>query len=152
MSAPSLLQRITTQTLEEVAFVFAFPSSDLPCWREALITASLDYAVDGGPTGTLRLACPPSLGALVAANLLGLDEDEEAALAAAPDAVGELLNILMGVYAEERFGSAVACSFTPPTVTTTCARDCELLRASAVDHAVLVTEEGDDIELLVSEG
>lgn len=148
---PSLLQRLTVQTLEEVAFVFAFANAEDPEWRGDLVAASLDFSVVGGPTGTLRLAAPRSFGRLLASNLLAIDEDDPALEQAGLDATGELLNILMGVYAEARFGKGVSCNFTPPTVCTHCAHDCAAMRAGAAERAVLITEEGDAIEILVEE-
>lgn len=94
--------RILPRMLEDTAFLF----SDEP-------PGGLDFEIDplgvgiaytGPEEGELRLWAQPALAGTLAANMLGVDETDPAASARRGDALGELLNIVLGHCLTERFG------------------------------------------------
>lgn len=89
------LTRIFSDVLEQFAFMFADPpESESPALGEDLIVASMTFR---GPfQGALTLAAPRSMGPVLAANVLGLDPDDELVSRAPFDALKELLNVTCG--------------------------------------------------------
>ena len=89
-----VLAATARDVLEEAAFVFATPARREIEWPASVVEVELDFA--GPVTGRLWLRCTPDLGALVAANLMGIEPSEPEAAAQAETAAGELLNIVAG--------------------------------------------------------
>ncbi len=89
------LTEVLTDVLEQFAFMFCEPTAPnpVPAPSGAMLRASMQFT--GHSTGRLDVAAPQALAAEVAANALGIDEEEESA-AAADDALRELLNIICG--------------------------------------------------------
>ncbi len=100
------MQRVLTdvlgRTLEEAAFVFVAPT-ERPAEAPADVAVSLKWS-SSELSGKLVLVGERDFVAYVAANLLGMEPEDEAAVAAGPDALKEVLNILAGIYLEERTG------------------------------------------------
>ncbi|HEY7726017.1 MAG TPA: chemotaxis protein CheX, partial [Anaeromyxobacteraceae bacterium] len=92
-ATPALLAETLGATLEEAAFVFTQPEESPPPFAARVLEARIGFS--GPSAGELRLVADPSLARTLAANLLG--EEEGAGLEArAPDALGELLNMVIG--------------------------------------------------------
>ncbi len=100
--------------LEEAAFIFAAPARRKPEWTGPLAEAEL--AFEGPETGILCLRTTPDFGAVVAANLMGIETDEPEATAQALPALGELLNMIAGAALAEVFGTRETCRLGIPRV------------------------------------
>jgi len=140
-----LLAQCLVRTLEEAAFVFAEPTGDPPPFEGEVIEARVTYS--GGHSGELLLASPHGLAATLAANLLGEDEGGASVTGDDFDALGELLNMVVGSLVLELFGPEAGCKLGLPRVKRVSAQEYgrELGKAHAV--ATLVEEEGRRIDL-----
>ena len=93
--------------LERAAFLFTDEIEDEQCpkanskWGQKGV--ALDY--QGPVSGELRLWMPESLSRLAAANMLGLDEGAPMSEKEEDDAVKEILNIILGIYLTEAYGT-----------------------------------------------
>lgn len=89
------LSRVFTDVLEQLAFMFADPPEDeLPPAEEGLARASMTF--HGPFSGELTLTVPREMAPVLAANVLGLEPDDELVLQAPYDALKELLNVTCG--------------------------------------------------------
>lgn len=97
-----VLTDVLGRTLEEAAFIFVEPtqgSADEP----SDLAVSLEWS-SSQLFGRLVLVGERDLATYVAANLMGMEPEDEGAAAAGPDALKELLSIVAGIYLEERTG------------------------------------------------
>jgi hypothetical protein len=115
MSEPTreLLARALGSTLEEAAFVFTEAGSPPPPFDGKVLEARITY--QGPRTGELRLTTGRGMASTLAANLLGEEEGEEVERRGA-DAIGELLNMLVGSLVVELFGDDTRCRLGVPRV------------------------------------
>lgn len=111
---PEALAATAREILEEAAFVFATPARRECAWPAVVVEAELDFASPA--PGRLWLRCPPELGALLAANLMGIDPDDEEAVAQGDAATGELLNIVAGSLLARVFGTRTIVHLGLPRV------------------------------------
>lgn len=114
---PVPVLEVFCQVLESLAFMFADPADrqDLPAAGEPLLEASIGFR---GPwSGSLTLLAPQSLAGELAANVLGVDADDESAAEQGRDALGELMNVTLGRLLTAVAGEAPVFDLTPPTVT-----------------------------------
>jgi hypothetical protein len=132
------------QTLEEAAFIFTEPQERPPPFRGDVIEARIDYR--GPHAGELLLTADGSLASTLAANLLG-EEEGEASAARAPDAVGELLNMVLGIWVQRLFGDQVRCALGVPKIGRRSAGEASGPPAGATCAAHLVEEQGRRIDL-----
>lgn len=94
--------RILPRMLEETAFLFSDePGKGLYFDADPF---GVGIAYTGPEEGELRVWAQPVLMRTLAANMLGIDESDPNALARRADALGELLNIVLGHCLTERFG------------------------------------------------
>jgi chemotaxis protein CheY-P-specific phosphatase CheC len=120
--------------LEQFAFMFCEPttSDDLGDPGEQLLHASMAFTGHG--KGIVDIAAPVGFAKELAANALGIDEDEEAE-DAAQDALKELLNIICGQTLTTLLGETPVFDLTVPEVTPYTADDWEeLLNDEKVAH------------------
>ncbi len=106
------LVRIASTVFEEQAFMF---SDELVQPGEApagLLETTMSFA--GPRRGRLMMAAPHALALLAAANMLGLEPEEEPAREQAVDALMELLNVICGHLATEIFGTEAVVRMTVP--------------------------------------
>lgn len=111
-----ILVNETVDTLEKLAFVFAEPEDDPDAFDAAdMITVRTDFT---GPfTGSLVIEfAEAGLGEL-AANMLGLDEDDEITREEQRDALKEALNIICGNVLPAIAGSEAIFNIAPPQLT-----------------------------------
>lgn len=93
LSGERLLE-LAAGVFQEAAFCFIEPlDGDVPPADELLV-AGIPFT--GTLRGRLQIAAPPVFASLLAANLLGLDPDEEDVAAQCEGALGELLNMVAG--------------------------------------------------------
>ncbi len=121
---------IFSEILANLAFMFTGePVPDPPAggdWWEATI------AYRGPDCGTLRLCCTSEFARLLAANLLGVDPQEEPAGAKAADSVKELMNVLCGQFVTAVHGTEHVFDLSLP----------QIRELSVVDAADGPSEEG----------
>jgi CheY-specific phosphatase CheX len=108
------LTTIFSEVLANLAFMFTDEEqveiSPADNWLETVISYQ-------GPTsGTLRFRCTTDFSILLAANLLGVDAQDEEADAKARDAVKEFMNIVCGQLVTALLGSEEVFNLTIPEV------------------------------------
>ena len=91
-----LLSEVAAETLEQLAFIFSF--SDDPdenaIWNEDVTGCQLTFS--GPHQGEILLAINSAVLAELAANMLGMDDDEEPSQEHQEDALREALNVICG--------------------------------------------------------
>jgi CheY-specific phosphatase CheX len=144
-ATPALLAETLGATLEEAAFLFTEPEPSPPPFAAArVLEARIGFR---GPTaGELRLVAEHSLARTLAANLLG--EDDAAVLTTrAPDALGELLNMVVGLLVVRLFGDDARCRLGTPRVREIDPGEHAAGLARAACAATLLEEQGRRIDL-----
>ena len=98
------MEVVAPRILEEVAFVFSEPvdPSEIPDedWRPA----GAELRWKGPSTGAMRLWVDPALLPILAANMLGIEEDDPISRAKGLDALKEILNMIVGNCLTEAWG------------------------------------------------
>jgi len=135
-----VLRATTPKILEQVAFVFAEPTDSPEPFGEDVRAASIDFM--GPLTGSLHLTTSSLCAAGLAANLLGVEPDDPAAVAYGADALGETLNILCGAVLLELFGAVDSNHFGLPRVSAAPSPDTSLL----VETVSFMTDDGHRID------
>lgn len=88
------LTTIFSEVLASLAFMFTDEDMVEPSPGELWLETTVTY--QGPSAGTLRLRCTSEFSILLAANLLGIDPQDEQARDQARDAIGEFMNIVCG--------------------------------------------------------
>lgn len=135
-----LISEVFCSVLETQAFMFGEPVDleDLPPRAGEYIKAQMGFA--GPLKGTLALAMPEAMCTEVAANVLGLDLDDDEAADSAQDALQELLNVVCGQVLTELAGEEPVFDLTVPEVTAVGDAEWSALLA-ARDVAPLVVDD-----------
>jgi len=153
VTAPTaeLLAESLGEMLEEAAFLFTEPQAEPPPFRGKALEARIGY--QGPHSGELRLVADAALAATLAANLLGEDEGD-ATRDKAGDAIGELLNMFVGIWVVRLFGEQNRCKLGVPKVRELGAAEAAAPPKGAACAAHLVEEEGRriDVSLTLSGG
>lgn len=109
------VDEVITTVLE--TFAFTFPEvtrcDDLPAADGDLLCSRLWFS--GAASGVLSMAAPVELCVSMAANVLGLDEDDSDAVLRGADTLGEVVNIAAGHLAT-RIDRHATTHLHPPTV------------------------------------
>ena len=126
--------------------MIAEPQEAPPRFSGRVLEARMSF--QGPRAGELRLVTGAELASTVAANLLGEDEGTDAA-ARATDALGELLNMIVGTFVVELFGDTTPCKLGLPRVREIGPADGEA-EPTAACTAHLVEEAGRRIDLSLS--
>ncbi|MEN6624722.1 MAG: chemotaxis protein CheX [Candidatus Sumerlaeia bacterium] len=103
------------RVIEQLAFMFAEPAE-----KEAIPTpdgecVSVAMRFEGALAGGLRLAVPAAMCGELAGNMLGMDPDDEQAIAKGLDALKELLNVICGNILTDIAGEEAVFSLSIPT-------------------------------------
>lgn len=111
-----ILSNVFLGVLEQFAFLFGDPGEEgmEPMLEEPYAHAFMSFA--GAFGGRISVAVPVSLCNEVAANVLGLEPDEDEALEKSTDAIKEMLNITCGHMLTELAGCEPVFELSPPTV------------------------------------
>jgi CheY-specific phosphatase CheX len=151
MSEPTseLLAETLAGTLEEAAFVFVEPQDSPPPFPAKVLEARIGYS--GPSAGELSLVADASMAATLAANLLG-EEEGEATASRASDALGELLNMVVGSFVLRLFGPEARCKLGVPQVREVGASEHQARLRAAACTAHLIEEEGRRIDLSLAVG
>ena len=110
-----ILDSVCKLILEELAFLFC-DSQDATAFDYSQIEdahkASLRF--EGPKCGKIELAAGQNLCLLLAANMLGVEPDEEMAGTHASDALKEALNVITGRFLTEAYGVEAVFSLNAP--------------------------------------
>ncbi len=109
------LQELISEVIEEFAMMVMEPAEpDVQVTPE--IVGWIDFT--GVTRGRLSMACGMQMGSMLAATLLGLDEDEQEAAEKSADAVGEMLNVIGGHVITAMYEASDRITLSLPTVMT----------------------------------
>ncbi len=105
--ATAQAHQVIEQVLEDAAFIFTeeLEESDKPqlsSWE----CRAVALRFSGNPSGTVHLWADAGFMRFAAANMLGIDIDDPYAESKGIDALKELLNMVVGNYLTEVYGSA----------------------------------------------
>jgi CheY-specific phosphatase CheX len=117
-SHDDVLKEVFTEVAERLAFVFASEVDEdhASAGTAAHLEATMTFS---GPTeGRLRLVVPRDLAREMAANILGLDDDDTAVESRTYDALGEVLNVTCGHLLTRLHGEEPVFEMTVPQVRT----------------------------------
>lgn len=134
------LRTATPRILEQVAFIFAEPTDSPEPFGEYVREATIDF--NGPLTGSLQLTTSTACAVGLAANLLGVDPDDPAAVAFGSDALGETLNMLCGAVLLQVFGAVDSRHSGVPHVGERPCADA----STFVERVSFVTDEGHRID------
>jgi chemotaxis protein CheY-P-specific phosphatase CheC len=98
-----ILKKSVASTLEDTAFIFLEEEEDAQIFEGDMVFTTLSFS--GIKTGKMILATEMDLSIQLAANLLGLEEDDPFAVDKGKEALSEMLNIICGVFLEMWLGS-----------------------------------------------
>jgi chemotaxis protein CheY-P-specific phosphatase CheC len=109
-----MLASVFCEVLENQAYLFGDPTDEAPLYPGDVVMARMEFK---GPfRGSLSLALPQALCPEIAANVLGLEPDDDEAVAGAEDAFKELLNVTCGQVLTKMAGEDPVFDLTVPTV------------------------------------
>lgn len=108
------LTRTAVETLEQLAFVFAFPETGIDSTRaDSALAAAISFS---GPfSGTLVMRVSSDVLQELAANMLGVEEEETRATEQ-QDALKEVLNVLCGNLLPVVAGKQAVFDLDPPEI------------------------------------
>lgn len=142
----SALAESAARVLEDAAFLFTEPVDQAPPPDGEMVSARIRF--QGPCSGFLQINTPVEGCTLIAANMLGVDPDDDDAVARGKDALGEILNILCGSVLGEAFAGGQEVTMGLPYVTSS--EDARLSEHPTTDsRACLVTEEGFGVEFVL---
>ncbi len=142
------LTTIFSDVLANLAFMFTDDDVQLGTPGDQWLETRISYM--GPHKGTLVFRCSRSFAVLLAANLLGLDPEDEHAEDSAPDAAREFTHIVCGQLVTTLHGSDDIYNLTIPEVS-------ELLETpdlsdSGGDEESVLSVEGHRIQLIYRPG
>ncbi len=108
--------RVFIKVLEDVAMMFGdeVQKHDLVPSPGGHIAIEIEFT--GSGQGLVRLMAPECVAAEIAANVLGLDSGHPEAIEAMQDALGELLNVVVGQLLTEACGTEAVFDLSAPSV------------------------------------
>lgn len=112
-----LLCEVFCDVFEKLAFMFGepTPSEDMPREMTEFIEVKMGFV---GPTqGTLELVVPVEMCEEIAANVLGMDPEDDLVRERALDSLKEMLNVTCGHILTSTAGEGPVFDLTVPTVT-----------------------------------
>ena len=112
--AREVVENVFCDILERVAFLFADPAKkdEIEGACENYLCANLIFA--GPEKGSVSLVVPNSLSKEIAANVLGLEPDDDLVREGAGDALKELLNVTCGHILTSLLGTKMVFDLSAP--------------------------------------
>ena len=110
------LTTVFSDVLGNLAFMFSDGDQADPSSAATWLETTIGY--HGPSSGTLRLQCTSEFGVLLAANLLGIDPEDDDAESKAQDAVKEFMNIVCGQFVTAAHGTNDVFDLTIPATRT----------------------------------
>lgn len=135
-----MLGQVFCNVAEAVAFMFGdvVEVDDLPAAPEDAMCAKMEFS---GPfRGSLLAAVPTEMCPQIAANVLGVEPDDEGVFEKAADALKELLNVTCGQVLTSLAGEEPVFDLTVPQVTNMDAEGWESLAADLSVVAVILDD------------
>ncbi|MBN2467040.1 MAG: chemotaxis protein CheX [Deltaproteobacteria bacterium] len=145
-----ILFRVASETLETLAFLFSMPSDGEMLSADSGPAASISFS--GSPTGRIILLISENTLVQIAANMLGVDEDEEIAVVKQHDALKEFLNVLCGNLLPELADEKETISIGIPEMLSNDELDRWLKEKSVDSKTTLCLDEGQADLYLFIEG
>ena len=110
------LTEVFCDVLMKYAFMFGDISTkeEFPVDGTNYLHATIDFT--GYRSGTLGISTSSDLCVQLAANVLGVDPDDENSINDAADALEELINIVCGQFLTTVFGEELIFDLSPPSV------------------------------------
>ena len=111
-----LLSEVAADTIEQLAFIFSFPDDpdESAFWDEAVTGCHVTF---GGPhQGEILLAANSAVLPELAANMLGLDDEDAPPLEHQEDALREALNVICGNLLPKIGGVEAVFNISTPAV------------------------------------
>ncbi len=106
------LTKTFSEVLANLAFMFTDDEPAEPCPDDRWLETTIAY--HGPESGSLRFWCTRSFATSLAANLLGVDPQDETARDQEDDAVKELMNIVCGQLVTAMYGATRVFELTIP--------------------------------------
>lgn len=122
-STNDVISGVFCQIIEDLAFMFGDHAErdEVQAEGEAFMAASIEFR--GHKQGKLCLQTTHQLATELAANVLGIEPDDDDAIDQACDALGELLNVVLGRLLTELEGDAPVFDLSAPQVDASITRD-----------------------------
>lgn len=109
------LTTVFSEVLANLAFMFTDSEPGDPVLEGTWLETTISY--HGPHQGSLHLRCTRAFTVLLAANLLGIDPDDEDAEAGADDAAKEFMNIVCGQLVTTVYGTEPVFNLSIPRST-----------------------------------
>jgi CheY-specific phosphatase CheX len=113
----NLIQKSIIEVFESVAFLFPMLVEDVEEYfgdMEIGLKKTIGISFEGEITGKMFLQTPDALSSVIAANMLGMEEDDPDAEEKGNDALKELLNIICGNVLPKIYGSTLVFKLSTP--------------------------------------
>ncbi len=137
----SILTRVTSETLERLAFLFTFADDERDIdGQEPAVTGRVEFS--GFFAGSILLRLSSSALQELAVNMLGLDDDDEIPPEEKQDAFKEMLNVICGNALPAIAGNQVEFKIGSPEILSEAASATELSEANPDCIVRLMLEEG----------
>jgi len=109
-----VLYEVCFSVFEQLAFMFGeeFEEDDMEISADKFLRATMEF--NGPEKGTVALVIPITITSLMAANILGLEDDQPIEDETAVDALKELLNTITGRLMTSLFGEEVVIDLSIP--------------------------------------
>ena len=134
-----VMAKVFNEVLEQLAFMFADPPEmDHPDLDDDLAEASMTF--HNAFSGAISLVVPRAMGPVLAANVLGIEPDDEAVLRAPYDALKELLTVTCGNVLTAIAGDEPVFDLTVPEIVERSRDEWEALQARENTLYCLVDE------------
>ena len=110
------LSEVFCDVLMNYAFMFgdSCPKNELPLNGDNHIHATISFG--GDQAGILGISTSSNLCLQLAANVLGIDIEEENSMSEAYDALKELINIVCGQFLTKVYGDTGIFDLSPPNI------------------------------------
>ncbi|MEA3279172.1 MAG: chemotaxis protein CheX [Thermodesulfobacteriota bacterium] len=113
----NIISNVAVDTLEKLAFIFSFPEDERDTTGHSSVTAAA-ISFTGPFTGNLVITFSVSALPELAANMLGLDDEDEVSLDQQYDALKETINIICGNILPAVFGKQSIFNIGSPEIIT----------------------------------
>ena len=111
----NIISQVAVDTLEKLAFIFSFQEDERDSCEFSSVTAAI-ISFTGPFTGELVITFPITALPELAANMLGLDDEDEVSLDQQHDALKETINIICGNILPAVFGKQFIFNMGSPEI------------------------------------
>lgn len=143
------LSQVFSEVAENLAFMFIeAPEDDMPPEPDGPCVVS-EMTFTGPSSGKLALAVPEALCPVIAANVLGIELDDELAMAESHDALNELLNVTCGNLLTALAGDEPVFDLTVPTTRALTPEEWAAMQASPQAITVIIEDNPAVLQLIM---